>query len=514
MSTIWLHVGQAGNQLAEHIWKSHADYIQPVYNHNTTNNQLPITLYSPSLCNDLKVRALLIDTEPKVVAAVHSRTQFNLHNNNNNNTINSKSTNTNNKSLFRNSNVVYEQSGRGNNWALGYSDDSMNDNSVLTKTLQSLHNEIERSDITIDGICVVSSTSGGTGSGLGSRIVETIRDVYPRLSILSCCVLPYANGETPLQHYNSIFTLAHHYMYTDAVMLFNNNDIHNIISHATARYSTTPSNSASANGLQSVSFDIMNRYISDCILDIVAPTQYAHTHNKNAKNVLYNAKTHSTRALPVVPTRITDLIQHNCPMSSMKLLESYTTSGLTELANEVANINSARPKTAAQRKLSTYNQSTTNTSTNWNGLIDQLSSIVPKYTTPASTFAYSVYTRGDMDNTFNIDTQNRIDIRMNKIYSPVAWNTNPSQYITSSIPPLSHFRTLNNSCSSKSIATLVNRAYNSTRVSALLDRGRLMYDNNAFTHWYQRYGIDDNEFNQAFDTVQTIIDNYKQLTMS
>ena len=46
-------------------------------------------------------------------------------------------------------------------------------------------------------------------SGLGSRLCETMRDEYPMNHLMSCTVTPCATGESPLQNYNALLTLAY-----------------------------------------------------------------------------------------------------------------------------------------------------------------------------------------------------------------------------------------------------------------------------------------------------------------
>ena len=58
------------------------------------------------------------------------------------------------------------------------------------------------------GTIVVHSLAGGTGSGLGSHLVEAIRDTYPLGHVMSAAVSPHASGDSPLQHYNSLLSLA------------------------------------------------------------------------------------------------------------------------------------------------------------------------------------------------------------------------------------------------------------------------------------------------------------------
>ena len=55
---------------------------------------------------------------------------------------------------------------------------------------------------------------------------------------------------------------------------------------------------------------------------------------------------------------------------------------------------------------------------------------------------------------------------------------------------------------------------NSSRVNSYLDvvcsKSRLMYSHNAYWHWYEQYGLERETFEQAYDGVHTVIDNYKQ----
>ena len=60
----------------------------------------------------------------------------------------------------------------------------------------------------LQGTIVVHSLTGGTGSGLGSHLVERIRDAYPLAHVMSVAVSPHSSGDSPLQHYNSLLSLA------------------------------------------------------------------------------------------------------------------------------------------------------------------------------------------------------------------------------------------------------------------------------------------------------------------
>ena len=56
-------------------------------------------------------------------------------------------------------------------------------------------------------ILMVHSLCGGTGGGLGSRLLETLRGEFRLENIISCVVAPFISGDTPLQHYNALLSL-------------------------------------------------------------------------------------------------------------------------------------------------------------------------------------------------------------------------------------------------------------------------------------------------------------------
>jgi len=50
------------------------------------------------------------------------------------------------------------------------------------------------------GVMLLHSLAGGTGSGLGCRLVETYRDYFGwKSSLFTAAILPSMSGETPLQ---------------------------------------------------------------------------------------------------------------------------------------------------------------------------------------------------------------------------------------------------------------------------------------------------------------------------
>eukprot|EP01113_Clastostelium_recurvatum_P040936 TRINITY_DN6438_c0_g1_i3.p1 TRINITY_DN6438_c0_g1~~TRINITY_DN6438_c0_g1_i3.p1 ORF type:complete len:310 (+),score=48.60 TRINITY_DN6438_c0_g1_i3:32-961(+) len=209
MPVVFVQVGQAGNQIGGELWKIIKKEFSRHHN-----------LYF----NRGKARCIAVDSEPKVV-----RHLLEEHGD-----------------IMRESNVMFEQAGRGNNWAYGFFDiagrthktDSISspsashigdtepiwrdgDTSLLGRVMGAFHKEVEACDM-YHGCVVIHSLAGGTGSGLGSRIVSAIRDEYPHGYVLSIVVSPFEGGEVTLFHYNALLALSTLQTDSDGIILMHN----------------------------------------------------------------------------------------------------------------------------------------------------------------------------------------------------------------------------------------------------------------------------------------------------
>ena len=66
------------------------------------------------------------------------------------------------------------------------------------------------------------SVGGGTGSGLGSLLLQETRDAYPRHYLTAAALCPFAAGELPLGHYNATLALSYLQEFADATVPFDN----------------------------------------------------------------------------------------------------------------------------------------------------------------------------------------------------------------------------------------------------------------------------------------------------
>jgi hypothetical protein len=174
MSLITVSVGQFGNQISGCFYR----YLK---------QDRPFAGQRYLFDENGMARAVLVDGEAKVICKL----------------LREKDT------PFKSDKANFEQSGRGNNWALGYYGRGGENGMCLVElTMEALRVEMEACDA-YRGCLMLHSLCGGTGSGLGSRLAEEIRDELGGGSYLfSGSVLPFAIGELPLQNYNAALCIS------------------------------------------------------------------------------------------------------------------------------------------------------------------------------------------------------------------------------------------------------------------------------------------------------------------
>jgi tubulin gamma len=93
--------------------------------------------------------------------------------------------------------------GAGNNWGMGY---SMGEQ-VHEDILDMIDREADGSD-SLEGFMLLHSIAGGTGSGLGSFMLERLNDRFPKKLIQTYSVFPNTQeGDIVVQPYNSLLSM-------------------------------------------------------------------------------------------------------------------------------------------------------------------------------------------------------------------------------------------------------------------------------------------------------------------
>lgn len=122
--------------------------------------------------------------------------------------------------------VSKDGGGAGNNWAKGYHAGETHAEEIL----EMIDREADGSD-SLEGFVMIHSIAGGTGSGMGSHLLECINDRYPRKLIQTYSVFPLLSSETSdvvVQPYNSMLTLKRLALNTDCVVVLDNTALNRI----------------------------------------------------------------------------------------------------------------------------------------------------------------------------------------------------------------------------------------------------------------------------------------------
>lgn len=153
-----ISIGQAGNQInIELIKQIIKEQESDVVNIKTINQDL--------------YKNIVIDSEQKVINKNYLNSEFS-------------------KYYFEGINLLKNNNGRGNNWALGYSMKYKELNSKLdicSLAFEMINKFVEKCEF-LKGFIIIHSINGGTGSGVASRLIELLRDYFPKFIIIDCFV--------------------------------------------------------------------------------------------------------------------------------------------------------------------------------------------------------------------------------------------------------------------------------------------------------------------------------------
>ena len=192
---IHFQVGKCGNNIGskfiedistEHGLNQDGSYI------GTDDNQLKnINVFFNETEKKYTPRAILIDTEPTAIEEIMVK-PF--------------------SKLFLPDNILYDREGTGNVYSKGYycSQD------LFMSISDVVHKEVEKCDC-FQGFQFVHSVSGGTGSGLTSKMITTFREEYQTQMMQLYMNTPDNDNQNPFAAYNSCFAICYAVDSTDLV---------------------------------------------------------------------------------------------------------------------------------------------------------------------------------------------------------------------------------------------------------------------------------------------------------
>ncbi|KAI9483480.1 MAG: tubulin gamma chain [Benjaminiella poitrasii] len=202
---ITLQTGQCGNQIGSEFWR------QLCTEHGISNDgtledfateggdRKDVFFYQADDEHYIP-RALLLDLEPRVINNIKASHYANLYNPEN---------------IF----TSQEGGGAGNTWPNGYSQGEKWAEDIMDM----VDREADNSD-SLEGFMLLHSIAGGTGSGLGSFLLEKLNDRYPKKLLQTYSVFPNSEevSDTVVQPYNSMLALKRLTHNADSVVVLDN----------------------------------------------------------------------------------------------------------------------------------------------------------------------------------------------------------------------------------------------------------------------------------------------------
>ncbi|VDD76891.1 unnamed protein product [Mesocestoides corti] len=225
---ITLQLGQCGNQIGMEFWKQlcteHGINPEGTLEEFATNgsDRKDVFFYQASLlprapffffgfennADDAHYipRAVLVDLEPRVINTILSSPYARLYN-------------------LENVYMSKNGGGAGNNWAAGYTQAEK----LQEEVFDIIDREAEGSD-SLEGFIMTHSIAGGTGSGMGSFMLEHLNSHFPKKLIQTYSVFPNLEdtSDVVVQPYNSLLTLKRLTLNADCVVVLDNTALHRI----------------------------------------------------------------------------------------------------------------------------------------------------------------------------------------------------------------------------------------------------------------------------------------------
>eukprot|EP00850_Spirogloea_muscicola_P021802 SM000262S09881 [mRNA] locus=s262:98919:102434:- [translate_table: standard] len=210
---ITLQAGQCGNQIGMEFWKqlclehgiARDGILEDFATHAQGGDRKDVFFYQAD-DEHYVPRALLLDLEPRVIHGIQNGEYKNLYNHEN---------------IF----VANHGGGAGNNWASGYHQAQQFEEEILDM----VDREADGSD-SLEGFMFCHSIAGGTGSGMGSYLLEALNDRYSKKLVQTYSVFPNQTeaSDVVVQPYNSLLTLKRLTLNADSVVVLDNTALNRI----------------------------------------------------------------------------------------------------------------------------------------------------------------------------------------------------------------------------------------------------------------------------------------------
>ena len=454
MSVGIIQIGQCGNQIGLDIFNN---LIEEMKNSSEYLSQLICDSYfTISKMNKFQANSLLIDMESKVIDKCIKISEKNGW-------------------KYIQDNIIYKQSGSGNNWANGFFYHGPSVEKAFVETLSKFSEKFD----TLDSCIIINSLAGGTGSGLGSYLAVLMKDYFPEINLLNIAIWPNDSGEVVVNSYNTLLSISENYKVSDLMTVINNQEIFDICKNIYK--------------LKKIGFENLNSIISKHTINMMVPPSYNLENNYKSKSYRINSF-------------ISDIIYFLGTVPKLKFNQIIST---PEVSPENLQFTNDSWNSLSKRGLQILKTGSNESKIDWSFYNNEkvnVNSIIEIYR------GKSIENIVDDLSNINNNTINQYKGNNNKF--EYVNNLNDisclKKYCNDMKVKEGRYKDEHNICGyDKHLTILANSNLYCTNIQKSLIKAYEMYEYNAFIHQYEKYGLEKGDFVDAFSFCEQIIHDYK-----
>ncbi|MFX0096518.1 MAG: hypothetical protein ACFE7E_02025 [Candidatus Hodarchaeota archaeon] len=202
-----LHVGQGGNQIGYNFWNTicseHGIDMRTLQRKEEESEIVDYkSVFLVESPDGFHPRSLFIDLEPLAVEFLVREKGLDK--------------------FFSEELMLLSYSGAHNVWATGYKLGKR----LIPNLLEKIRSTVPD---TLQGFIIIHTLGGGTGSGFGSLIAETLKKEFPEKGVMTFSVLPARMNDITIAPYNTVLSLTHLMEHADICVMFDNSALMRIV---------------------------------------------------------------------------------------------------------------------------------------------------------------------------------------------------------------------------------------------------------------------------------------------
>jgi tubulin epsilon len=195
--------------------------------------------------------------------------------------------------IFDHQQLMTDVSGSGNNWAVGH---YMYGNQYQDQLMDVIRLAAEKCDC-LQSFFIFHSLGGGTGSGVGTKILTLLQNEYPNVFKFVVSVFPSADDDVITSPYNCVFALNELTSKADCVLTIENQALLDICQKIQKGYGRQSGpmvakggTALNESGVRSKGkpFDDMNNIVANLILNLTSSSRFEGTLNVDLNEITMN----------------------------------------------------------------------------------------------------------------------------------------------------------------------------------------------------------------------------------